>query len=358
MKVIMISTDRKAFEEGSEVRERFGKYGSLVDELHIIVFAEKKLSFKSEKLSQSVFLYPTNSSSKLRYINDAVKIGNSISKADLITTQDPFETGIVGVTLARKLKAKLEVQLHTDFLNPDFKKKNIKNIFRVPIGRMVLKKADGIRVVSNRIKESIEKKLPRVKVIPAVLPIFVDTDEIKNAPISTDLHKKYPQFEHITLMVSRLEKEKNIGKIIRIFKDVAQNHPRAGLIVVGDGSERKALESAVKRLKIGSNVIFEGWQNELASYYKTSDLFLNTSLYEGYGRTIVEALASGTPVLSTDVGIAAEVGADIFTTDKELTTKIKEYIEGKGKSQILQNYPYTNESEYLNALKDMWRNKS
>ena len=48
MKVIMISTDRKAFEEGSEVRERFGKYGSLVDELHIIVFAEKKLSFKSE----------------------------------------------------------------------------------------------------------------------------------------------------------------------------------------------------------------------------------------------------------------------------------------------------------------------
>ena len=96
MKVVMISTDRKAFEEGSEVRRRFELYGSLVEELHIIVFAKKKLGFEKEQITQNTFLYPTNSSNVLRYMSDAQKIGKAIKDVDLVTTQDPFETGIVG----------------------------------------------------------------------------------------------------------------------------------------------------------------------------------------------------------------------------------------------------------------------
>ena len=204
----MISTDGMAFEKGSDVRKRFRQYGSLVDELHIITFAKKSLGFKKEKISQNVFLYPTNSFSMFGYIHDALRIGRFLLDIDLITTQDPFETGIVGVALARRLNARLEVQLHTDFLSPHFKKGNLKNILRVPLGKRVLKKADCIRVVSERIKRSIKKKIQSVVVTPIVLPIFTDIEMIQNTPVSIDLHQKYPTLEHITVMVSRLEQGK------------------------------------------------------------------------------------------------------------------------------------------------------
>ena len=356
MKVLMISTDRKVFEEGSDVRQRFVRYGSLVNELHIVVFAKKNLGFGKVQLSDNVWVYPTQSRFKSRYITDALSIGEEIGARgiNLITTQDPFETGIIGAKLAHRLKVRFETQLHTDFLSPYFKKENLKNKFRVALGKKVLSEADCIRVVSNRIKESILKELPHISAPITVLPIFIDIEKIKNTSISTDLHKKYPQFNHITLMVSRLEKEKDIKRAINAFSKIIENHPKTGLVIVGDGGEQKALESAVKRLNIDENVVFEGWHEDVASYYKTADLFLNTSLYEGYGRTLVESLAAGTPVLTTDVGVAREIGADIFTTDEELYTKISEYILKKGKIQTLGSYLYKNEKKYLFALKDSW----
>lgn len=365
MKVLMISTDRKVFEEDSDVRRRFVLYGSLVDELHIIVFAKSSLEFKKVKLSDNVWVYPTQSHFKSQYVTNALRIGEEVGKDVtnndiLITTQDPFETGIVGAKLAQRLKVRFEVQLHTDFLSPYFKKGNFKNQFRVSLGKKVLSEADCIRVVSNRIKESIEKELLNIEVTPTVLPIFIDIEKMKNTPISTDLHKKYPQFNHITLMVSRLEKEKDIKRALNVFKDIVQNYPKAGLVIVGEGSERNTLESAVKRLNLDKNVIFEGWHKDVTSYYKTADLFLNTSLYEGYGRTLVEALATRTPVLSTDVGVATEIGADIFTTDEELLDKISKYISGEKNTLNFQLstfnsfYPYRNEEDYLGALRNMW----
>ena len=61
------------------------------------------------------------------------------------------------------------------------------------------------------------------------------------------------------------------------------------LLIVGDGSELTKLKAISHKLK--ANVIFSPWADDLPSYYKTADLFLLTSNYEGYGRTVVEATA-------------------------------------------------------------------
>ena len=54
----------------------------------------------------------------------------------------------------------------------------------------------------------------------------------------------------------------------------------------------------------------EPWTDDPFSYYKTADLFLLTSNYEGYGMAVVEAMAAGCPVIMTDVGLAGEVLID------------------------------------------------
>jgi len=179
-----------------------------------------------------------------------------------------------------------------------------------------VKQADSIRVVSNRIKTYLES----IGIDPhkiTVRPIVVDTEWIKNAPITVDLRQKYPQFEKIVLMASRLEAEKNIDLAIKAFKEMVNKIPKAGLIIVGRGSQVSILKSQVSNLKLDSHVIFEDWADKqtLASYYKTADLFLNTSLFEGYGMTLVEAKAAGCKVVSTDVGVAREVGVEVVGHD-------------------------------------------
>ena len=114
-------------------------------------------------------------------------------------------------------------------------------------------------------------------------------------------------------MVSRLEKEKNVALGLEAFKLILGKIPEAGLVIVGSGKEEKRLKEQVKNLGIEMSVIFEGWQNqaEIASYYKTCDCFLVTSWYEGYGMTLVEAQAAGAKIVSTDVGVAREMEAEI-----------------------------------------------
>lgn len=352
MNIISVGSDRDIFIEGSPVRERVIKYGGLCNNLHIIIFTKRNLGFTQTQISKNVFIYPTSSLSKWLYIYDAYKIGKTILDIDMVTTQDPFESGLAGMFIARTQKAKLHIQIHTDFLSPFFKTSYLNRI-RIYIAKMIIPRADCIRVVSNRIKDSIQRHFHLV-VTPIILPIFIDIEKCKSAAVSTDVHKKYPQFDFILLMVSRFEKEKNIKAGIDALKILSKESKNVGLVIVGDGSERKSLESYVKKIRLMDYVVFEGWKTDVISYYKSSDLFLNTSLYEGYGQTLVEALATGTPVLTTDVGVADEIGADIFVSEEDLTSKISSYILGKGKKQVLQNYPYHNEDMYLLQLKDSW----
>jgi len=306
MKVLMMSTDRRLFEENSSVRGRILNYGSLVDELHILVFTTKKHGIKEGKVSlgDNVYLYPTVSLNRWFYVFSALRIGKTILGKDgwVITTQDPFETGWVGKKLSKRFDVPLQLQVHTDFLSPHFKKQSYLNRLRLLISKSIIRQASAIRVVSERIARALVSSDYKSRAKLHVLPIFVNIKQIKKTTSGLDLHEEYPMFKDIILVSSRLEPEKNVELSIKVFKKVMEKYPETGLVIIGDGSERANLEFLGVR-----NVVFEGWQNDVASYHKTADIFLNTSNYEGYGMTLVEAAAGETPVVTTDVGIANDL---------------------------------------------------
>lgn len=381
MKVLMLSTDQNIFKEGSEARGRMIEYGSLAEELHIIVYADAKNTNKMRmmRISENVFVYLTNTRFKLFYFWDAYKIGktiirnwkleirNSCDKV-IVTSQDPFETGLVGYWLKKKFGIPLQIQVHTDFLSPYFWQESLKNKIRVLLGKWLVQRANCLRVVSQRIKESIlrksdfnikEVRLPEID----ILPIFVDVEKIKNTPVKTDLHKKYPGYDFIILMASRLTKEKNISMAIEAMQEIRNEkieNRKTLLLIVGDGSERKNLGFRIQDLGLENNVKIESWTDDLISYYKTADAFLNTSNYEGYGRTLIEASVSGCPVLTTDIGIASEIieprksGIIIKPRDtKALVESILEIIRtrksyrGQIKEAIIKN-----KNEYLSQYQN------
>ena len=312
--------DRKLFEINSAVRQRQIEYGNKLQELHLVVFSKQKLSLSSEKISDQTSIYPTNSKSSLFYILDSYKIGKKIiencklkienSGDVVISSQDPFETGFVAYLLARKFHLPFQLQIHTDLWSPYFKNSFLNRI-RLILARFLIPHAQGLRVVSATIASSLERHFHDLSVVPEVLPVFADIEKILTFQPKRDLKKDFPQFKSIILGASRLSLEKRLDVAIHSFKIVLDKFPEAGFIIAGDGPERKNLENLVKELGLSDKVVFLGWQDELISLYKTADIFLLTSEYEGYGLTLIEAGASGCPIVTTEVGIAKE---EIFKT--------------------------------------------
>lgn len=312
MNILSISSDRKMFEPGSAVRARLLEYGQLVKRLHIIVFAKESSGFEDEVIHPNIFFYPTNTKTRFGYIPRAILKARALKKRgvriDVVTAQDPFELGLTAYLIARIFGAKLHLQVHTDFMSPYFAKESLVNYARVVLAKFLLPRADAIRVVSERIKNSLSR-IQRARPMPSieVLPIFVPTNTTAEVSSAHDLKKKYPQFEKYILMASRLSPEKNINLAIEVMAEIVIKYPKTGLIIVGEGSEKEALMAKTRNYNLQDHIMFEDWQRDLFSYYKTADLFFLTSNYEGYGMAVVEALSAGCPVVMTDVGCAGEI---------------------------------------------------
>ena len=297
------------FTHGSQVGKRALAYGQHFDEYQQIVFALKKHNLQPVELANNTWAYPTNSVSRLFYIFDAIKLGSKLLKQNqadwVISAQDPFETGLVVCWLAWWHKIPFQIQIHTDFLSPYFARQSWLNRIRVCLAKLILPRADGVRVVSERIKNSIAKTGIKTKIEPVVLPIVIN--QASSQSICKNLKEQYSQFSKLVLVVSRLEPEKNIALAIKTFGTIVAKFPKAGLIIVGAGSEKSRLESLVKRLGLVKQVVFVGQQNNLTTYYQSADILLNTSNYEGYGLVLAEARLADLSVISTDVGIAREL---------------------------------------------------
>ncbi|OGI80411.1 hypothetical protein A2W43_03235 [Candidatus Nomurabacteria bacterium RIFCSPHIGHO2_12_40_11] len=315
IKVLSIGSDQKLFEAGSAVLMRIAEYGAMVDELHIIHMCNYSSSLKKKKISKNIWLYPTNSLISILRPLDAIYLGNQIMfdnkfiRGEAVITVQDIESGWAGMKIKNKWKIPLEVQLHTDPFSPYFT--GFQNRVRQFFARTVLAKADGIRVVSESLK--LKAKSLKLEAEISVLPIYVDREKIENSHVTSNLHTRYP-WRFILLAVSRLAPEKNLSLVIKILARVREKFPDIGLVIVGSGSEENRLKTLVKRLKLEDAVAFAGWQNDLASFYKTADAFIQTSLFEGYGLSLVEAGLSGLPVITTPVGIAIELahGKDAY----------------------------------------------
>lgn len=342
----MISTDRNIFFEGSAVRERMIEYGDLFDALHIVIPTYRRDFKKETRISNRVVLHPTNSKGKISARFDLIRLGKKLS-ADIVTAQDPFENGFAAWRVARALRAKLQLQIHVDMGSPHFRK-SLLNKMRLLCAQFLLPRADCIRVVLQKTKtELMEKGIPVERI--SVLPIYVDVKKFQEAS-GFPVRSGYKEFSSLVLFMGRLEREKQPEVALRAFAAVSGQYKAAGLLFVGEGSERARLEALAHSRGLSERVHFLGWRNNTAEFLKAADVLVVPSLYEGYGLVIIEALAAGVPVLSFDVGVAREAGA-IITADSSLPRDLSAVLEQKPRG-ILLGYPYRSKEEYLAVFKN------
>jgi glycosyltransferase involved in cell wall biosynthesis len=164
--------------------------------------------------------------------------------------------------------------------------------------RLVAHREDMCVVNSNAVRDSAAKRLPRrrerIRVIRPGIP----------EPPSVAGPRRVS-----CVAVGRLEPMKDYETLLGAWSRVLERHPNATLAILGDGSQRAKLESIAHANGLRGSVLIAGDRdpNELL---RGAELFVSTSRSEGFSRAMLEALATGTPIVATAVGGALELPTD------------------------------------------------
>lgn len=103
---------------------------------------------------------------------------------------------------------------------------------------------------------------------------------------------------HYVIAVGRLSLQKNFQSLLRAWAIVAESVKDWKLVILGEGPERKKLESLVDLLGINESVLLKGYSNEVDKELEHASIFVLSSIYEGFGLVILEAMSKGLPVVS------------------------------------------------------------
>lgn len=151
--------------------------------------------------------------------------------------------------------------------------------------------------LSNGVKENLMRRYGVNGGKIAVIYNPVDLAFI-DEQMEQPMHVQIPSGHKIIVSAGRLVKEKDQMTLLRAFAKVHEKIA-SDLILLGEGELKSQLEEEADQLQIQDHVRFVGFQENPYAFFRQADVFVLTSTTEGFGHVIVEALATGTPVVST-----------------------------------------------------------
>ncbi|MFZ0304917.1 MAG: glycosyltransferase [Terracidiphilus sp.] len=160
--------------------------------------------------------------------------------------------------------------------------------------RVLYRLADRIVCQSRAMAEDLEAELGIRAERLAVLPNPVDFEGLLG-PAEPAL---WPGLGPRLLAIGRLAPEKGFDLLLKAVALVRRDHPHASLVIAGKGREETRLKALAKELGIADTVSFAGYVDRPARFYAGADLFVLSSRREGMPNALIEAIASGLPVVS------------------------------------------------------------
>jgi glycosyltransferase involved in cell wall biosynthesis len=244
----------------------------------------------------------------LGYGRYLAKLARTVEDADLVLARNVFPCGHGGVML-QKLKgvpSVLMLQGENDLFNFDEAHWTVDRLRPI-----VIKESSRIIAQTSYQREFLEKEFG---VTSVVLPNGVDVERFR--PLPKDSARVELGFEPSTklvISVGALLPFKGFDDLMRAFSRVVESIPDVKLIIVGDGIQGKPLKKLAGELGVEEKVRFESWVpfEKMPVYLSASDLFVHPSTSEGFPNVVLEAMASGLPIVMANV-----VGLDAYFGDK------------------------------------------
>lgn len=220
------------------------------------------------------------------------------SRPDIVVASPGFST--IALLIANKLaKFKTKTVLMVDNKISLLKQGKLKHKISYYIYKLLYKYSDHIIVAHDNGKEDILKsfKLKADKVTRIYHPL-IDVNCIKN--IKNVENKFFNDDNYVLLTVGRLVPEKNYDMLISVFNDLKKEIKNIKLLIIGEGTEREKLKNIIDTNNLNNDVELLGYYDKPLEYMKKSDLYIMSSKQEAFGIVLVEALACGMKIVSTD----------------------------------------------------------
>ncbi len=160
--------------------------------------------------------------------------------------------------------------------------------------------ADAVVAVSKHVAEDLAActRLAREQIEVIYNPVV--TPELPAAAREAPPHPWLKsRSEPVIMGAGRLTPAKDFATLLRAFARLRRRRP-ARLILLGEGEERAALEALAERLDVRADLSMPGFVDNPYAYMRAASVFVLSSRWEGFGNVLVEAMACGTPVVSTD----------------------------------------------------------
>lgn len=257
--------------------------------------------------SPQLTILPSNSRHKLTFFVDAIHLARRVPNVDLITTQEPFLTGLVGVWLRWRRQIPLLVQNHSYFFGNEawLAEKPLRNRALSAIGGVVVKRADMYRTVNRRESDNYLAAggdPQRVVALPlgtAAASFAAPVDTAGLAALREKLG--FLPAHKVVLWVGYPVAFKRVPLLLKVFLCVAEAEPDARLLLVGDMAKSPDdLRALTHAEGIAERVIMPGavLHDHLPLYYALGDIYVHSSAYEGVPRVLFEASAAGLPLVA------------------------------------------------------------
>ena len=188
---------------------------------------------------------------------------------------------------------------------------SLKNSILEKIKRWTIQNCKVWTSNTNATAKAFGNKIP----LPNIIPMGIDFKKFSSGNPEF-LRSNIAQNTLVLLFVGRLVEKKGVSDLLTAYSLFSDNQKKKTLLwIIGDGNERKALEEQAQSLKIKNNVTFWGKlpNEQLPDYYAAADIFIAPSITdssgdsEGQGVMLLEAMASGTAIVSTNTGGISEV---------------------------------------------------
>ena len=240
------------------------------------------------------------------------KTWSQAARADAIYSLSPLGTGVATMWVARWRRKPFFVRVvgdrvwedainhgKTSLLIGDFQK--TKRGWRQRLQVKVCQRARAVIVPSAYLKRLVHGwgiAPEKIHVVANAVDLVVEPLSKEEARTALGIHGK------IILSAGRLVPWKGFRMLIKLMPKLLKLNPFSRLIIVGEGPDREHLTAMIKNLNLQQKVFMAGKKtsSELTRHLRAADLFVLNTSYEGFSHQILEAMAAGVPVVTTNVG--------------------------------------------------------
>jgi glycosyltransferase involved in cell wall biosynthesis len=208
-----------------------------------------------------------------------------------------FHADMIGrLVLSGTSNAPIIPFLRTTYNHPKYLIARILEWLTKPLVKQYLANSEAVK---NFYITHLGVDVEKITVIPNGIDIAYFDSLIPDPGLRKSLNIAPDDF--VIICVANLHINKGHRYLLEAFENIYSEHPNTHLLIVGDGTEHDNLENQIQGYASKNNISFLGRRTDVPQLLKISNLFVLPTLFEGQSNAIIEAMASGLPVITTDI---------------------------------------------------------